>query len=158
MSEVFLGHPLKHSATGRPPVFCVRAVASLVLHVTPSGGGPHTRYIGTALSGYIWFTMPEIATVLKTEPRVSPYRRAMNRNQKRVLLVGGVLTMLSLIAAMWTSATILAILTGVAWWWLASRGRKPENAVVKSVRCAKCGAIGEPHWAKCSRCGAAEWR
>ena len=81
----------------------------------------------------------------------------MNRNQKRVLLVGGVLTMLSLVAAMWTSATMLAILTGVAWWWLASRGRKPENAVVKSVRCAKCGAIGEPHWAKCPRCGAAEW-
>jgi hypothetical protein len=82
----------------------------------------------------------------------------MNRNQKRVLLVGGILTLLSLIAAMWTSATILAIVTGVTWWWFDSRGRKPENAVVKSVRCAKCGAIGEPHWAKCSRCGAAEWR
>ena len=70
----------------------------------------------------------------------------MNRNQKLVLWVGGILTVVSLIAAMWASATILAVLTGVAWWRFDTRGRKPENVVVISVRCAK---IGEPHWAKC---------
>jgi len=82
----------------------------------------------------------------------------MNRNQKLVLWVGGILTALTFIAAMWASAAILAILTGVAWWRFDTRGRKPENVVVKSVRCAKCGAIGEPHWAKCPRCGGADWK
>jgi hypothetical protein len=82
----------------------------------------------------------------------------MNPNQKLVLWAGGILTLLSLAAAMWAGAAILAILTGVAWWRFDTRGRKPENAVVKSVRCANCGAIGEPHWAKCPRCGAADWK
>jgi len=82
----------------------------------------------------------------------------MSRDQKRVLWVGSILTVLSLIAAMWASASIFAILTGVVFWRFDKRGRRPENAVVKSVRCGNCGAIGEPHWAKCPRCGAAEWK
>lgn len=82
----------------------------------------------------------------------------MNRNQKMVLWGGGVLVLLSLAAAMYASAGILAILTGVAWKKFDTRGRKPENAVVKSVRCGNCGAIGEPHWAKCPKCGAADWK
>jgi len=82
----------------------------------------------------------------------------MNRNQKLALWVGGILTVLSLIAAMWASATILAILTGIAFWRFDKRGRKPENVVVKSVHCGNCGAIGEPHWARCPSCGASEWK
>jgi len=82
----------------------------------------------------------------------------MSRNQKLVLWVGGILTVLSLIAAMWASATILAILTGIAFWRFDKRGRKPENVVVKSVHCGNCGAIGEPHWARCPSCGASEWK
>jgi hypothetical protein len=82
----------------------------------------------------------------------------MSRNQKLVLWVGGILTLLSLIAAMWGGAAIFAVLTGVTFWRLDKRGRKPENVVVKSVRCANCNAIGEPHWAKCPRCGATTWK
>lgn len=82
----------------------------------------------------------------------------MNRNQRLVFWVGGILTVLSLLATSWISAGILAVLTGVAFWKLDTRGKKPENAVVKSVRCAECGAIGEPHWAKCPKCGAANWK
>ena len=81
----------------------------------------------------------------------------MNRNQKLVLWVGGILIALSVTASMWASASILAILTLIAFWRLDKRDRRPENVVVKSVRCANCGAIGEPHWAKCPSCGAAEW-
>ena len=82
----------------------------------------------------------------------------MNRNQKMALWVGGILALLSLAAAMYASAGIIAVLTGVAWWKFDTRGRKPENVVVKSVRCGNCGAIGEPHWAKCPKCGAADWK
>ena len=82
----------------------------------------------------------------------------MNRNQKLVLWVGGILTVLSLAAQMWASAAIFAVLTGVGWWKFDTRGRKPENVVVRSVRCGQCGAIGEPHWAKCPKCGAADWK
>jgi hypothetical protein len=81
----------------------------------------------------------------------------VNRDQKLVLWVGGILTVLSLIAAMWAGALIAAILTGVLFWCFDKRGRRPENIAVKSARCANCGAIGEPHWAKCPSCGAAEW-
>jgi hypothetical protein len=82
----------------------------------------------------------------------------MNRNQRLVLWVGGILTALSLAAAMWLSAGIFAVLAGVAWKKFDTSGRKPENAVVKSVTCGNCGTIGEPHWAKCPKCGAANWK
>jgi hypothetical protein len=82
----------------------------------------------------------------------------VNRNQKLVLWVGGILTVLSLIAAMWASALVVAILTVIALQRFDKRGRRPENVVVKSVRCANCGTIGEPHWPKCPNCGAAEWK
>jgi hypothetical protein len=82
----------------------------------------------------------------------------MNQNQKLALWIGGILVVLSLVAAMYLSAGILAILTGVAWWKFDTRGRRPENVVVKSVHCGSCGAIGEPHWAKCPKCGAADWK
>jgi hypothetical protein len=82
----------------------------------------------------------------------------MNRNQKLVLWVGGILTLLSVAAAMYLSAGILAILTGVAWKKFDTSGRRPENVPVRSVHCGECGAIGEPHWAKCPKCGAANWK
>jgi hypothetical protein len=77
----------------------------------------------------------------------------MNRNQKLVLWIGGILTLLSLAAAAWWSAAILVVLSVVAIWKLDTRGKRPENVVVKSVHCAACGAICEPHWAKCPNCG-----
>jgi len=82
----------------------------------------------------------------------------MNQNQKLVLWVGGILTLLSAVAQMWISTALFAILTAVAWKKFDTKGRKPENAVVKSVRCGNCGAIGEPHWAKCPQCGASAWK
>jgi hypothetical protein len=82
----------------------------------------------------------------------------MNRNQRLVLWVGGILTLLSLAAASYVSAAILAVLSGVAWWKLDTRGKRPENVVIKSVRCGDCGLVGEPHWAKCPKCGASNWK
>ena len=77
----------------------------------------------------------------------------MNRNQKLVLWIGGILTLLSLAAASWWSAAILAVLSAVAVWKLDTRGKRPENVVIKSLNCPACGAICEPHWAKCPKCG-----
>jgi hypothetical protein len=82
----------------------------------------------------------------------------MNRNQKLVLWVGGILAVLSVAAAMYLSAGIIAVLTFVAWKYLDTSGRKPENVVIRSVHCGECGAVGEPHWAKCPKCGAANWK
>lgn len=82
----------------------------------------------------------------------------MNRNQWMVVIGGGIFVLLSLAAAMYWSAGIIAILTGVAWKKFDTRGKLPENAVVKSATCRHCGAIGEPHWAKCAKCGAADWK
>ena len=79
----------------------------------------------------------------------------MNHNQKLALWIGGILTVLSLAAASYWSAAILAVVTGIAWWKLDTRGKRPENVVVKSVNCASCGAICEPHWKTCPKCGKA---
>jgi hypothetical protein len=82
----------------------------------------------------------------------------VNRNQRLVLWIGGILAVLSLAAAAYVSAGIIIAIMAVAWWKLDTRGKPPENAVVKSVHCGSCGAIGEPHWAKCPKCGAADWK
>jgi hypothetical protein len=82
----------------------------------------------------------------------------MNRNQRMVLWIGGILTILAAIGGSYASAGILAVLTGVLYNKLDRRGKKPENVAVKSVTCGQCGAIGEPHWAKCPKCGAADWK
>ena len=57
----------------------------------------------------------------------------------------------------WETAVVIAIGAFVIWK-LDSRGARPEIAVVKSVRCGGCGAIGEPHWKSCPRCGSTEWK
>lgn len=82
----------------------------------------------------------------------------MNRNQKLVMWIGGVLAALALLAGSYASAVILFVLSGAAIWQLDTRGKRPENVVVRSVRCGQCGAIGEPHWAKCPKCGASDWK
>jgi hypothetical protein len=82
----------------------------------------------------------------------------VNRNQQLVLWIGGILVALGVIGGSYAGAGIMAILTGLAWRKFDTRGRKPENMVVRSVRCGQCGAIGEPHWAKCPACGAAGWK
>lgn len=65
---------------------------------------------------------------------------------------------LSLLAGMWLMGGLLLGVGGVLVWKLDSRGRKPENAVVKSAVCRHCGHINEPHWARCAKCNAADWK
>jgi hypothetical protein len=64
---------------------------------------------------------------------------------------------LSLMAGNWITGILLFLAAGVLIWQLQPRG-KPENIVVKSVKCGDCGTIGEPHWARCPKCGAANWK
>ena len=85
-------------------------------------------------------------------------REAMNRNQRLVIWIGGILAALALLAGSYIAAAILFVLCAVALWQLDTRGKRPENVVVRSVRCGQCGSIGEPHWAKCPKCGASEWK
>ena len=81
-------------------------------------------------------------------------------NQKQWLviwpavLVGG----LSLAAGMIAVGVVVLALGAVLVWQFGSSGRRPENIVVKSAKCRHCGQIGEPHWAKCARCGAENWK
>ena len=82
----------------------------------------------------------------------------MNRNQRLVLWIGGILVVLAVMGGTYVSAALIAVLCGIAWKLVGRGGAKPENMVVKSVRCGQCGAIGEPHWAKCQKCGAADWK
>jgi hypothetical protein len=82
----------------------------------------------------------------------------MNRNQRLVLWIGGILVVLAVVGGLYLSAGIIAVLAGVAWRKFDTRGKRPENIAVKSVRCGQCGAVGEPHWAKCPKCGAADWK
>jgi hypothetical protein len=81
-------------------------------------------------------------------------------NQKQWLviwpavLIGG----LSLLAGMIVVGIAVLVIGAGLLWQLDSRGRKPENVVVKSATCKHCGQVGEPHWAKCARCGAENWK
>jgi hypothetical protein len=71
-----------------------------------------------------------------------------------VVLIGG----LSFAAGM-TLVGLVVLLVGAGLvWQFDPRGRRPDNPVVKSAKCKHCGQVGEPHWARCSRCGAADWK
>jgi hypothetical protein len=68
-------------------------------------------------------------------------------------IVGG----LSLLAGMWLAGAAILAAGAAAVWYLDPRGKQPENMAIRSVRCAGCGAIGEPHWHRCPKCGGTAW-
>jgi hypothetical protein len=67
-------------------------------------------------------------------------------------IVTAVFAVLSLLAGSYLMGTLLLVAAAVLVWLLQPRG-KPENMVVRSVTCSKCGAPAEPHWARCPKCG-----
>ena len=80
----------------------------------------------------------------------------LNKKQWRAVWVTLVVALLFAAIALWWETVLVLVLGGVAVWKLSAT-EKPEIAVVKSVRCGGCGAIGEPHWKSCPRCGATNW-
>ena len=66
--------------------------------------------------------------------------------------------LLCLMSGFWSGTLVVLAIGGVAVWQLNSRAGGPENIPVLSVKCRACGAIGEPHWARCPKCGAADWK
>jgi len=85
---------------------------------------------------------------------------AWRPNRKQWQAIWAILVaILMCLAAGWLWETAMVIAIGaVVVWKLDSRGARPEIATVKSVRCGGCGAIGEPHWKSCPRCGATDWK
>jgi len=85
---------------------------------------------------------------------------AWHPNRKQWQAIWGTLVAALLCVAVgWFLETIAVFAIGaIIVWKLDSRGAKPEIAVVKSVRCGGCGAIGEPHWKACPRCGSTDWK
>jgi len=81
-----------------------------------------------------------------------------NRKQRLAILVSVVLVLLCLLVSFWSGAVLVLAIGAVAVWQLNSRAGGPENIPVRSVRCGACGAVGEPHWARCPKCGAADWK
>jgi hypothetical protein len=66
--------------------------------------------------------------------------------------VTAVFGVLSLLAGSYVVGSLLFVAAAGLVWRLQPRG-KPENMVVRSVTCSKCGAAAEPHWARCPKCG-----
>jgi hypothetical protein len=82
----------------------------------------------------------------------------LNRKQWQAVWSSLVIVLMCLAAGWFWQTAIVAIAGAVAVWKLDSRGARPEMAPVKSVKCGGCGAIGEPHWKACPRCGAENWK
>jgi hypothetical protein len=72
--------------------------------------------------------------------------------QWMAFLAIAVFAVLSFLAGSYLMGSLLLAAAVAAAWLLQPRG-KPENMVVRSVTCAKCGAPAEPHWARCPKCG-----
>jgi len=82
----------------------------------------------------------------------------LNKKQWQVIWAILIGILMCLAAGWYWPALALLVGGAVAVAKLNSSGTKPEIAVVKSVRCGGCGAIGEPHWKACPRCGATDWK
>jgi hypothetical protein len=82
---------------------------------------------------------------------------SLNRKQRQAVWISLAVALLFAAVGLWWETGIAIVLGGVAVWKLSGAVEKPEIAVVKSVRCGGCGAIGEPHWKTCPRCGATNW-
>jgi len=83
---------------------------------------------------------------------------AFNRKQRQATWVTLIVILLCLAAGWYLASAVILVAGGVAVWRLNASVERPEIAVVKSVRCGACGAIGEPHWKACPRCGATDWK
>ena len=81
-----------------------------------------------------------------------------NRNQWLAFWPAFIFGVMSFISGSWVMGLSLFAVGGVLMWQLDSRGKRPENVAIRSVRCGDCGTIGEPHWAKCPKCGGANWK
>ncbi len=82
----------------------------------------------------------------------------MNRRQWRVLWGVLVVILLCLAAGWWWESAAVLVIGAIVVWKFSGAVKPPEIATVKSVRCAGCGNIGEPHWKTCPRCGSTEWK
>ena len=82
----------------------------------------------------------------------------LNRKQWQAIWGTVVIALLCLAAGWYWETAVVFLIGAVIVWKLNSRGERPEVAAVKSVRCGSCGAIGEPHWKACPRCGASDWK
>jgi hypothetical protein len=82
---------------------------------------------------------------------------SLNRKQRQAVWITLVVALLFAAVGLWWETGLAIVAGGVVIWKLAGSMGKPENAVVKSVRCAGCGSIGEPHWKTCPRCGGTDW-
>lgn len=81
----------------------------------------------------------------------------LNRKQWRAVWITLAVALLCAAVALWWETGIVAVVGAVVVWKLGKSLEKPEIATVKSVKCGSCGAIGEPHWKSCPRCGATNW-
>lgn len=81
----------------------------------------------------------------------------LNRKQRNVVWIMLVAALMCAAIGLWWETGVVLAIGAVVIWKLGSSVEKPEIATVKSVRCGGCGAIGEPHWKSCPRCGAVNW-
>lgn len=81
-----------------------------------------------------------------------------SRNQWLAIVPAAIFVAMNAAAGAWINVGLLVVLAGVVVWQMEARRRPPEKVEIKSVKCGGCGAVGEPHWAKCPKCGAADWK
>jgi hypothetical protein len=81
----------------------------------------------------------------------------LNWKQRRAVWISLGVALLCAAVAWWWETGVVLVVGAVVVWRLGGTVERPEIAVVKSVRCGGCGAIGEPHWKSCPRCGATNW-
>ena len=81
----------------------------------------------------------------------------LNWKQRRAIWISLVVALLCAAVNPWWVTVVVLVVGAVVVWKLGGAVEKPELAPVKSVRCGSCGAIGEPHWKSCPRCGATNW-
>ena len=81
----------------------------------------------------------------------------LNRKQRRAIWISLVVALLCASVALWWETGVILVVGAVVVWKLGGAMERPEIATVNSVRCGGCGAIGEPHWKSCPRCGATNW-
>ena len=81
-----------------------------------------------------------------------------NRKQRLAIWASLIVILLFAAEGFWVGVGVTLAIGSVVVRRLAGAVDRPENTPVKSVRCGGCGAIGEPHWARCPKCGAADWK
>lgn len=85
-------------------------------------------------------------------------KKGLSTNQWLLIGVAVIFGGLSLLANMFAAGAAIIIGCAVLVWFLGRRAKPPENIKVLSARCRQCGNVGEPHWARCAKCGATNWK